>query len=257
MSSKKDVQTYTSIVDPLYSSGEFFKTSQGHLDAEYKVQQLKRILMRHPSALPRNVSRVADVGCGTGDTTRLLPYLFRSLGHESVRITGYDVHPAIAQMPEENGVSFIYGDFCLLNHENFDLVVLLDVIEHIPDPINYLRTIAKYTDLVLFHIPLDHSLLSSIRNLYRQKLNHPGHLIVLNVVTALNLITFSGLRVLDYIYSPVFRAPSGRVTRSQQTLLPLREMLFRTSPHILQSLIGGVGLTVLARSLKQGEANEG
>lgn len=233
--------------DPLYLSGEFFQQSEGSKDAAYKIAQIEALLARNKNFLPQVINRVADVGCGTGATTHLLQDMIQDMTGVLPLVHGYDIHPFVSSLPRRSNIEFFSGDFCVAAEGTYDSAALLDVIEHVPDPIRFIRSVSRKARLMVFHIPLDDSILSLIRHLPRANLSFFGHLLVLDVAAAINLLTFSGLRVLDFEYSPVFRAPSGRQTRRQKLLGPFRALLYRLSPYLAQKLVGGVSLTVLAR----------
>jgi len=231
--------------DPFYTSGQYFAHGSGSKDARFKVQQLEAILARNDPDRALNIRRVADVGCGTGATTVLMRDMLLKHGYDAA-VAGYDIHPHIDDLPDQEGVTFHRQDFVTLSGESLDLVVLFDVIEHVTDPIGWLREVAQRTRLVALHIPLDASLMLGLRNLWLSNLKRPGHLIVLDVPQALNLLAFAGLRTVDYAYSPGFRAPSGQASTQAKLMFPLRAVLWRLSPYVLQSTLGGVSLTVLA-----------
>jgi SAM-dependent methyltransferase len=233
--------------EAMYRDGSFAAASQGHQDAEYKVRELEGLLRARASQLPDRIQRVADVGCGSGRTTLALAELLERLGHRDARVTGFDLHPSVTSNPARERVDFQRRDF-LECPERFDLVVLFDVIEHVPAPVDFLRAVAKKARFVALHIPLDGSALSLARNLNRANLDMPGHLLILDLPSAINLVTLSGLRPMDYALGPGFRAPSGQATRLQKSLLPARALLYKLSPYLLQRTLGGVSLSVLARS---------
>jgi SAM-dependent methyltransferase len=237
-------------VDPIYIKGQFYEKSTGSIDAAYKINQLYQILLRNVARLPKKLERVADVGCGTGKTTFMLQQMVKDLTGSIPLLDGYDVHPNIWEYPESDSIHFFAEDFCANVNKDYDMVVLFDVIEHVPDPVHFIQEVSRHTRLLAFHIPLDDAILSWIRNLPRENLTHPGHLLVLDLASALNLLTMSGLRIFDFDYSPGFRSPSGRVTFSQKITNPFRAILFRLSPYLAQKLLAGVSLTVLAWTSK-------
>jgi SAM-dependent methyltransferase len=239
-------QRQNSFIDPLYLQGEFYEKSTGSEDASYKVDELCQLIKCNPSCLPKRECRVADVGCGTGKTTFLLQGMINNYTGSLPLVDGYDIHPYISKFSDNDSIRFFAGDFCSLAKDVYDLVVLFDVIEHIIDPILFLKEVSAHTSLLAFHIPLDNSIFSLLRNLTRENLTLPGHILVLDLPAAINLLTFSGLRVLDYRYSPGFLSPSGGKTRLQRLMRPFRKVMYKISPYLTQKLLSGVSVTVLA-----------
>jgi SAM-dependent methyltransferase len=233
-------------IDPIYSKGQYFEKSTSGPDASYKVKQLSDLILSNKDRIKMKIASVADVGCGLGKTTFLLQEAVRSITSSPPIVDGYDVHPRVQEFSGNDSVRFFMGDFCAISEIVYDLVVLFDVIEHVPDPVHFIKEVSDHARLLAFHIPLDNSYISWLRDLPRENLNHPGHLLVLDPPAAFNLLTLSGLRILDYDYSPVFRAPSGKMTLFQKMLNPFRAVLFRISPFLTQKLLAGVSLTVLA-----------
>jgi hypothetical protein len=120
------------------------------------------------------------------------------------------------------------------------------VVEHVPDTIAFIRSVSQRCKIIGFHIPLDYSLNVALRNLFRAKLQNPGHLMFLDVVSALNLLTVSGLRVVDYEYTFGFMAPSGHSTILSKLVFPLRYLFAKASPWLLSRTLGGASLIVVA-----------
>ena len=240
-------------IDPYYSTGRFKAKSSGARDAAFKVSALKKLLEASrdvPSLFP--LTRVVDVGCGAGATTFLLREMCVQAGDGDAHVDGYDVHPDIPGFADSETVKFVRGDFCTADVRPYDLAVLFDVVEHVPAPADFLRQVAARARFVALHIPLDDSIFSWLRNLPHQNLSHPGHLIVLNPASALNLLALGGLRTVGFDYAPVFRAPSGGVGRAQRLLNLLRVPMYRLSPYLLQKTLGGVSLMVLAACQQSG-----
>jgi SAM-dependent methyltransferase len=250
MNNKNDIpntRDNSSIIDPYYLTGSFFSASKGYQDSDYKVAELKKIIKLNISE--HLIKKVADVGCGAGHTTFAIQKMLSELFHFPLPVDGYDIHPQVDQFQDNANVRFFRQDFTQKDVQLYDLVILFDVIEHVPDPITFLKGVSSHGRYLVLHIPLDNSWMCGIRNLWRANLSHPGHLIILDVPTALNLLTFSGLRIRDYSLSPAFTAPSGKETRLQKILYPFRTLLYQISPYLLQQSLGGVSLTILAENL--------
>ena len=88
---------------------------------------------------PGGARKVLDVGCFDGS---FLAYL--SEGFERY---GIEIHEPARQRAKARGVRLIGQDFSVLSGtlERFDVVVALDVIEHVPDPRSFLRSLVGVT----------------------------------------------------------------------------------------------------------------
>lgn len=232
-------------VDPCYSTGEYFSDPQRHSeDADFKADTFLKVFLRFARRSNLRVRSIADVGCGSGDIVKKIAESLRINGFDLEKIRGYDVSPHVQDI-RHAGVEYISGDFC--ESEDFvDVATLFDVLEHVPDTIEFIKAVAERCRIIGFHIPLDDSLDAAIRDRFHAKLKKPGHLVFLDVVSALNLLTLSGLRVVDYEYTFGFLAPSGHRSVLSKIVLPLRYMLANISPWLLSKTLGGVSLVVIA-----------
>jgi len=234
-----------SIVDPMYSKGAYFEDTQRHsADAQFKADNFLKLFLRFAARRSMTLRSFADVGCGSGDIARLLAATLRQKGFDSIEFKAYDVSPHVAHI-KHDGVEYINGDFCA-SDETVDVATLFDVFEHVPDTIEFIKSVAQRCKVLGLHIPLDYSLNVAVRDLFRSKLDDPGHLVFMDTVTALNLLALSGLRVVDYEYTFGFNVPSGRSSLRSKLAFPLRYLLARTSPWLLSKTLGGASLIVIA-----------
>ena len=86
-----------------------------------------------------NVASVLDVGCFDG---RFLDHLGRGY-----RRAGIEVHPLAAERAAAKGIEIVGHDFPDLDalHTPFDVVVAMDVIEHVGNPGTFLASLARAT----------------------------------------------------------------------------------------------------------------
>jgi methionine biosynthesis protein MetW len=88
-------------------------------------------LVKIEKLLPGRIAdlKILDVGCGDG---RLSSHLVQ-LG---AKVTGLDIHPKALAQAKRNGLKTILVDLETtwpINHSTFDLVLMLDVLEHVVD----------------------------------------------------------------------------------------------------------------------------
>jgi GT2 family glycosyltransferase/glycosyltransferase involved in cell wall biosynthesis/2-polyprenyl-3-methyl-5-hydroxy-6-metoxy-1,4-benzoquinol methylase len=92
--------------------------------------------------VPLSARRVLDVGCGQGHTGGLLR---RQRGLE---VIGIEIHPSVAAEAEHHLDRVLIGDVETMElpfeESFFDCIILGDILEHLTDPWNTLKKLARY-----------------------------------------------------------------------------------------------------------------
>lgn len=229
--------------DAIYQGGAYLKTHPSwHVEeSPFKVRQIRRMLKRHTVPL----RTLCDVGCGAG---AVLAELQEHLPGDC-RCWGYDVSQdaiAMAMQRARHNLGFrvhdIRRDQCDLY---FDLILLLDVFEHVDDYLGLLRDIRPKGKYKLFHIPLDLSVQAVARQngLLRRRDEH-AHLHYFTKETALRTLTDVGYQVVDYFYTPRC-IDLGDLFVQKIARLP-RKIFFAGAPNLTARFLGGYSLMVLA-----------
>lgn len=167
-------------------------------DAEWKAGKVAELLERHPLPL----ASVCDVGCGAGEVLARL----RARSGAGVRFSGFDISPqaiALARAKEAPNLSFHQVDFLRDTAEVYDLVLLLDVFEHVPDYLTFLRQLRTRGRHFVFHIPLDlhaQSVLRGSRYMLEMRKEF-GHLHYFTSETALATLQDTGYSVLEHCHT--------------------------------------------------------
>ena len=232
----------------MYTEGVYFQDPNRHSeDAKYKVKAIKKILFKYLDDNSIELSSYADVGCGSGEIIKLLGKELKS-NYQSVRVLkGFDVSPHVEKL-KDTTIEFVFQDFTT-SYEKFDLVTLNDVFEHVPNPISFLTQVAKRAKYIVMHIPLEDCLSVNLRNLQKNKIKNPGHLVFLNINSAINLITISGMKIVDYEYSleSIF-APSNKNTIMQKITFPFKYVLLKVNPYLFSKFFG-ISLIIIAKGI--------
>jgi len=228
----------------LYTQGSYLaQNPDWHVeDSAWKARQVLSMIKRN-RLLPR---QVCDVGCGAG---QVVAELARMLD-PGVVFTGFDISPQAIELANARAaanVTFVLGDITTLPTPRFDLLIGMDVVEHVEDPFAFLRSLKTHADLSIFHIPLDMTAHAVARNLIIGTCREPyGHLNYFQKETALATLADAGYEVVDWFYTPsaFARPPEGS---RERLIRGLRRTLFKAAPDLTQRLLGGWSLLVLAR----------
>jgi cyclopropane fatty-acyl-phospholipid synthase-like methyltransferase len=227
----------------IYTSGEYAERHPTwHAeDSAWKVGHIVAMMRRHGL----EPETVCEVGCGAGEN---LGELQKRLP-DGVELHGYEISPQGAELCRKHAnprLHFRCEDLLASEAGPFDLVLCIDVFEHVPDYLGFLEALRRYGRQFIFHIPLDLSVQSVLRGSpIRSTRREFGHLHYFTRDTALATLTDSGYEVVDWAYTPV-GAECGRGFRSALARWP-RRLLGAISRDFAARLLGGYSLLVVAR----------
>jgi len=188
---------------------------------------------------------IAEVGCGSGE---ILVELHKR--RPETRFVGFDVSPqayAICSARQAPGLDFRHADLTTTPAEPFDLLLAIDVFEHVPDYMGFLQALKGKATHTLFHIPLDLSVQALLRGTsYPILRQHTGHLHYFFKYTALATLADCGYEVVDWNYTRSSQELPGKGLRTKIANLPRRlTQLF--SEDLSARVFGGYSLMVLVR----------
>jgi hypothetical protein len=213
-------------------------------DSPWKADLVRRLL-NDSGIMP---SSVCEVGCGAGDVLVNL-----KAHYPDVTFYGYDISPQAAQFwkeHERHGIHFQQGDFFDLYRETYDVLMLLDVIEHLSDPFTFLERLRGAAEYFVLHIPLDLSALSVLRERPLMEVRAKvGHIHYYTKSLALATVQESGFEVLSWRYSGAALNSPGRTLKTRLAMLP-RRLLYALHKDIGVRALGGETLLVLARAAR-------
>ena len=189
---------------------------------------------------------ITEVGCGSGEILAELQKL-----RPEARFTGFEISPqayAICSPKQGHGLEFRLEDLLQSNSEPFDLVLAIDVFEHVPDYLGFLRALRGRASHHVFHIPLDLSVQALVRaTSYPILRDQTGHLHYFFKDTALATLRDCGYEVVDWNYTRSSQELPGKSLRTKIANLP-RRLMQVVSEDLSARLFGGYSLMVLTRS---------
>jgi SAM-dependent methyltransferase len=208
-------------------------------DAAWKAERVRDMMRKHGM----EPGSICDVGCGTGG---VLDHLSQTLP-PTTRLVGYELSPqAVALAPEarKQRITFV-SEWAEESEGGFDLMLVLDVFEHVDDYLGFLRTIRGKARSFIFHIPLDVSVQTVLRGSpFTRARESLGHLHYFSRDTALATLHDTGYATADEeLTQPGIDLWGGK---SRLARLP-RKAAFRLNPRLAARVMGGFSLLVLAR----------
>ncbi len=230
----------------VFLNGEYLqRVPQWHADdAPWKARGILRMLQLN-HLLPR---RIGEVGCGTGEVMRQLQL---QMGSECV-FCGYDIAPQVIELSrtrENHRLHCRVGDIRDIRKDpnaHFDLLLVLDVLEHQENYFGFLRDVKALAPYKVFHTVLDLSVQAVLRRNGLMKLRRTSDdLHFFTKDTVLRALQDEGYRVLNWFYAPraIYRA-SGVADRIKQWP---RAVCFALHQDFAARVLGGYSLFVLAQ----------
>lgn len=228
----------------MYQDGRYASRNPGwhEQDAPWKARQVLSLISE------RNLrpESIVDVGCGTGGVLEAIAGAMNG-----TRLAGYDPSPQAVEMAKRSGRVEIRTGTAKDIHEHYDLLLSLDVFEHVEDYIGFLRSLRPIADWFIFHIPLDASAQSVIREKpLLSARSTVGHLHYFTRGTALATLETAGFQIAgDRLLFP--HDLPGRRVKTRIANVP-RALGRRVRPQLSARIFGGSTLLVLA-SVRTGE----
>ncbi|HEY7831798.1 MAG TPA: methyltransferase domain-containing protein [Solirubrobacteraceae bacterium] len=186
-------------------------------DSPWKADQILRMLDG------ASVESICEVGCGAGEILRQLHDRLPDVS----QLVGYEIAEAplaMASSRTSDRLAFRLKD-AAIDDEQFDLMLIMDVIEHVPDPIAFLSSLRFKAKRTFLHVPLELSVQSVLR---RDKLiksrAKSGHIHYFTPETAIATVEDAGYVVHRHLFTRSFDLPPQSVkaylARIPRNLMP-------------------------------------
>lgn len=226
----------------IYTDGTYLRNNPDwHSDdSPWKAAHVARMLERH-GIVP---ATVCEVGCGAGEILKSLAERLEP----GTRFFGYEISPdAYRLCARKNGGNFAFKLANLLEEPaHFDVVMAMDVFEHVEDCFTFLRKLRSKGKHKIFHIPLDLSAMSLARGGKLLDMRRSvGHIHYFSKETALALLEDTGYKVIDHFYTSGATELGGLGWKTRLMKGP-RQALYAMNPDAAARMLGGYSLLVLA-----------
>lgn len=227
-----------------YVNGDYFRTNPtwDSEDSPWKAEQIYKIIQRnnlHPKS-------ICEVGCGAGEILKQLQIIL----NDNCNFSGYEISPQAYDLcldKTNNNLNFKLKDFMLEEDVHYDILLLIDVIEHLEDYFTYLRNIKDKSEYKIFHIPLEFFTLATIfHSFILNQRNNVGHLHYFSKEIVLQILKDADYEIIDYFYTGGYSLGHNYGIKDKLVKIP-RKYLFPLSNDLTVRIFGGYSIMVLAK----------
>lgn len=183
----------------LYINGEYYKNNPDWdiADAKWKTDVIFGLLQKNDIA----IANVTEVGCGAGENLVEL-----AKRNDKIKtLSGYDISPqafALAEKKSTEKIHFFNEDFTAKEDIKTDLLLVIDVIEHVDDYYGFLRRLKNKSTYFVFHIPLDVSARTVMKpHVMLQQRQTVGHIHYFTKEMAIWALQDTGYEIIDWVYT--------------------------------------------------------
>ncbi len=213
-------------------------------DSEFKANKVLKLLSKHQIPL----ESICEVGCGSGE---ILVQLSSKLPSKT-NFIGFDISPDainIAKKKETSQIKFELKDISDFElNQPVDLILIMDVIEHVENYFKLLRDLSSKSRYKIFHIPIDMCVWSLFREaMLIDSKERAGHIHNYTEDFIKSILKDCGYKIIDQLYTePIFKP----TTIKQKIIELIRALLFRINKRFCSKTIGGISIMILTENEK-------
>ncbi len=227
----------------MYTSGEYLdKKPTWHIqDSLWKAKQIIKIINNNQL----KPGTICEIGCGAGEILNQLYMLMPS----NINFFGYEISPQafeFCQKRYKDRLKYYLNNLFADDGTFFDIILAIDVIEHVEDYFGFLRSLLKKGQYKIFHIPLDLSVQYILRGYPLIRKQQDGHINYFTKETALATLKDIGYNIIDYFYTAISVDFPAKSFKSLLLKLP-RKFLFKINKNMTVRILGGYSLMVLTQ----------
>jgi SAM-dependent methyltransferase len=228
----------------IYSDGTYLTNNPSwhQEDSPWKAKQIAKIIQNnniHPKT-------ICEIGCGAGEILNCLSDIFDN----KVMLSGYEISPQAFELckgKQKHNLNFTLQDLFNEKDSTFDILMAIDVFEHVEDYIGFLKKFREKGTYKIFHIPLDLSVQTVLRSTpILKERQTAGHLHYFTKETALATLRDTGYEIVDYFYTNSSIDLPNRGWKANLLKLP-RKVFSLINKDISARILGGFSLLVIAK----------
>lgn len=211
-------------------------------DSLWKARKISEIIRKN-SLEPRTI---CEIGCGAGEMLNQLSDQYA----DDRAFFGYEISPQafeLCRKKSKPNLTFKLANLLNDAEAYFDIVMAIDVFEHVEDYFGFLRTLKKRGEYKIFHIPLDLSVQTVLRSSPIISVRKSvGHIHYFTKETAMETLKDAGYSIIDHFYTAGSLELPNRGWKANIAKIP-RKLAFSLDEDLAVRLLGGYSLMVLSK----------
>jgi SAM-dependent methyltransferase len=245
------------LAEKLYSRDEYMtKWPSLHEECSpWKVSKIIPLLEAFMGCVSKDEISLLDVGGGAGSILSAVSNYVEKTHGVRVRKTALDLSPAILEIQKKNNPDLTR---CLnedvrkssLGNKEIDLALLIDVLEHVPNPVEALEELKRFSHFAILKVPLEDSLLYRTWNFLgrgkprKRAVEEWGHINVYSFGTLKREIEQHTGLVLNCYFTNAFHHfrtsehHRGTLRVRQRLLNFVASYVFMLSPRLCSAMFG-------------------
>ncbi len=204
-------------IDNLYLSDEYMieNPSLHTEDSSWKVSKIIPLVDKFAACINKDEIGLLDVGGGAGLILNAISNYIRDNHKVEVSKFALDLSPRALDIQKKNNPNLsgtLNQDICenSLSNKAMDLTLMIDVLEHVTNPVEALKEAGRISHFLILKVPLEDNFVLKVWDFvrmgaYRQYLIKVyGHVNVYNFTTLRRQIEKHAGHVLGFYYTNVF-----------------------------------------------------
>ncbi len=226
----------------IYNEGTYLEHNANwhQEDSPYKAKRVIGLLDNLPA------KSILEVGCGAGEVIKILSSHFPDM-----QFYGYDISPDVESFwAEKKSANLSFFRANLLDSETHaDVVLCLDVFEHVNDYMGFLQKLRSHGAHFIFNVPMDMCVMKLLSGGLRYAREEVGHLHYFNEWSAKATLADCGYGIEVARLSAAFLRVPPRNIRQLLVAFPRIIAHFLLGSRLACKLLGGYSLMVRAKAI--------
>lgn len=242
-------------ISKLYTTDEYIikNPSLHEEDSLWKVKKIIPLVDRFIKVINKDRINMLDVGGGAGLILSEISSYIEKMYNINVNKYALDLSPGMLKIQKKRNPNLkkaLNEDICTtsLSNKEIDLTLLIDLIEHVPNPEKALAEVRRISNYVILKVPLDGYLVGTIWNFIRrgeprrQNIESVGHINIYTYGRLRNQIKSHAGQILDCYFTNVheytLNSPyyKDRQSKKSKLLAIAGDLTFRFSPRLAASI---------------------